>query len=48
MPGLEYAEILPSTGRVRLDIPAQEKGTVFRYSCSMGMYPSELVFDLDT
>jgi plastocyanin domain-containing protein len=48
MPGLDYAEILPTTGRIRLDIPAQEKGTVLRYSCSMGMYPSELVFDLDT
>ena len=48
MPGLDYAEILPSTGRVRFDIPAQEKGTVLRYSCSMGMYPCELVFDLDT
>ena len=48
MPGLDYHEILPSTGRVRFEIPAQKQGTVLRYSCSMGMYPSELVFDLDT
>jgi sulfite exporter TauE/SafE len=48
VPGLDYHEILPPTGRVRFDIPAQEKGTVLNYSCSMGMYPSQLVFDLDS
>ncbi|MEW5828729.1 MAG: sulfite exporter TauE/SafE family protein [Chloroflexota bacterium] len=48
VPGLEYHEILPPVGRVRFDIPAQEKGTVINYSCSMGMYPSQLVFDLDS
>jgi uncharacterized protein len=47
IPGLHYQEILPSTGKVNLDIPAQEMGTVLRYSCSMGMYPSQLVFDLE-
>ncbi len=47
VPGLDYQEILPTTGRVRMSIPAQEKGTVIRYTCSMGMYPSQLVFDLD-
>ena len=46
IPGLEYHSILPSTGRVSMQIPAQPKGTVLRYTCSMGMYPSELVFDL--
>ncbi len=47
VPGLNYQEILPTTGRVRFDIPAQPKGTVLRYTCSMGMYPSQLVFDLE-
>jgi plastocyanin domain-containing protein len=47
IPGLDYQKILPTTGRVKLEIPAQEKGTVLRYTCSMGMYPSQFVFDLD-
>jgi hypothetical protein len=45
---LDYQEILPTTGRVKFDIPAQEKGTIIRYTCSMGMYPSQLVFDLES
>ena len=48
VPGLSYTEILPTNGRVRFEIPAQEKGTVLNYSCSMGMYPSQLVFDLES
>jgi sulfite exporter TauE/SafE len=47
IPGLNYQKILPPIGRVELKIPAQSKGTVLRYTCSMGMYPSQLVFDLD-
>jgi uncharacterized protein len=47
VPGLDYQKILPTTGRVKFDIPPQTKGTVLRYTCSMGMYPSQLVFDLD-
>ncbi len=47
VPELSYQQILPSTGKVNFDIPAQPKGTVIRYTCSMGMYPSQLVFDLD-
>ena len=47
IPGLNYQKILPPTGRVKLEIPAQEKGTILRYTCSMGMYPSQFVFDQD-
>ncbi len=47
IPRLNYQKILPSTGRVSLDIPAQEKSTVIAYSCSMGMYTGQLVFDLE-
>lgn len=47
VPGMNYQQILPTTGRVKFVIPAQDKGTVVRYTCSMGMYPSEFIFDLD-
>jgi hypothetical protein len=47
VPGLEYQEILPVTGRTEFNIPPQEKGAIIRYTCSMGMYPSQFVFDLE-
>jgi uncharacterized protein len=47
VPALNYQTILPPTGRIKFDIPAQRKGAVIRYTCSMGMYPSQLVFDLE-
>jgi len=46
VPDLDYQAILPTSGRVAFDIPPQPMGTVINYSCSMGMYPSQLVFDL--
>jgi sulfite exporter TauE/SafE len=48
IPDIGYQKILPSTGRIRLDIPAQPKGAIIRYTCSMGMYPSQFIFDLDS
>ena len=45
VPGFELPESLPHTGQVSVAIPAQAKGTVIRYSCSMGMYTGQLVFD---
>lgn len=47
VPDLEYQKILPVTGRTEFVIPPQEKGAVIRYTCSMGMYPSQFVFDLE-
>jgi sulfite exporter TauE/SafE len=47
IPGINYQKILPTTGRIKFEIPAQAKGTVLHYTCSMGMYPSQLVFDLE-
>jgi sulfite exporter TauE/SafE len=47
VPGLEYQKILPVTGRTQFSIPPQEKGAIIRYTCSMGMYPSQFVFDLE-
>lgn len=45
VPALKYEILLPRTGETPLEIPAQEIGTVIRYSCSMGMYTGQLVFD---
>jgi sulfite exporter TauE/SafE len=47
VPGLNYQMVLPGTGTVTMNIQAQPKGTVIHYSCSMGMYTGQLVFDLD-
>lgn len=47
IPGLNYRTVLPATGRVSLTIPAQEPGTVLRYSCSSGLRIGRLAFDLD-
>jgi uncharacterized protein len=47
IPALRYERVLPSAGLIGLDIPAQKKGTTMNYSCSMGMYPAQLVFDLE-
>jgi sulfite exporter TauE/SafE len=42
IPALNYQKILPTTGRVKFEIPAQKTGTIVRYTCSMGMYPSQI------
>lgn len=47
VPQLNYEKTLPSTGEVPLTIPAQKKGTIMEYSCSMGMYHGQLIFDQD-
>jgi uncharacterized protein len=47
IPDLDYQKILPPTGSTDLKIPAQTRGTILRYSCAMGMFPSQLVFDQD-
>ncbi len=45
IPTLNVEETLPVTGKITVDIPPQATGTVLRYSCSMGMYTGEIVFD---
>jgi sulfite exporter TauE/SafE len=45
IPSLGVSEILPQTGSVSVTIPAQKAGSTLRYSCSMGMYDGEIVFD---
>lgn len=44
IPALKVYTLLPETGRVTVDIPPQEPGTVMRFTCSMGMYTGQIVF----
>src|SRR5512136_1765578 len=44
IPALGVEKLLPQSGTVPVDIPAQVAGTVMRFSCSMGMYTGEIVF----
>jgi sulfite exporter TauE/SafE len=45
IPALGVEKLLPSSGTETISIPAQTAGTVMRFSCSMGMYTGEIVFD---
>lgn len=44
IPELNLTKILPKTGTVVVDIPAQQAGKVMVFSCSMGMYTGEIIF----
>lgn len=44
-PSLKFEKVLPVTGTVSIAIPPQQKGTVLRYACSMGMYTGQIVFE---
>jgi uncharacterized protein len=44
IPALGVEKLLPQSGSVPVNIPAQAAGTVMRFSCSMGMYTGEIVF----
>jgi uncharacterized protein len=45
IPALDYYVLLPKTGQESIEIPPQEPGSVLRYTCSMGMYTGQIVFD---
>jgi sulfite exporter TauE/SafE len=45
IPALDYYELLPDTGTVQVNIPAQEKGSKLFFTCSMGMYTGQIVFE---
>ncbi len=45
IPALNYYELLPDTGTVQVSIPAQPKGTRLFFTCSMGMYTGQIVFE---
>jgi len=44
IPAIGVEKLLPQTGTVPVNIPAQVAGTVMRFSCSMGMYTGEIFF----
>jgi plastocyanin domain-containing protein len=44
IPALDYYELLPDTGTVKVNIPAQAPGSTLYFTCSMGMYTGQIVF----
>ena len=45
IPALDYYELLPDTGTVQISIPAQPKGSKLFFTCSMGMYTGQIIFE---
>ncbi len=45
IPALSFYQLLPDTGTVQVNIPAQEKGSTLFFTCSMGMYTGQIVFE---
>lgn len=45
IPALDYYELLPDTGQVQVSIPAQPRGSKLFFTCSMGMYTGQIVFE---
>ena len=45
IPSLGVEKLLASSGTESISIPAQAAGTIIRFSCSMGMYTGEIIFD---
>jgi len=44
IPSMNYQKLLAETGTVQVTIPAQPKGTTLFFTCSMGMYTGQIVF----
>lgn len=45
IPDLNFYELLPDTGTVQVTIPAQAAGSTLFFTCSMGMYTGQIVFE---
>ncbi|MBN2393176.1 MAG: sulfite exporter TauE/SafE family protein [Anaerolineae bacterium] len=45
IPELRVQQLLTDTGDVTIEVPPQPAGKVLRYSCSMGMYTGQIIFD---
>jgi uncharacterized protein len=45
IPALNFYQLLPDTGTVQVEIPAQPSGTRMFFTCSMGMYTGMIVFE---
>lgn len=45
IPDLNFYQMLPPAGTVQVDIPAQVSGSTLYFTCSMGMYTGQIVFE---
>ena len=45
IPALDYYQLLPVSGIVQVNIPAQVAGSKLFFTCSMGMYTGQIVFE---
>lgn len=45
IPALNFYQLLPESGDVQVNIPAQAAGTKLFFTCSMGMYTGQIVFE---
>ena len=45
IPALGFYQLLPRSGVTTTALPPQEAGSILRYTCSMGMYTGQIVFD---
>ena len=45
IPALNVYQLLPDTGKIQVNIPAQQKGSTLSFTCSMGMYTGQIVFE---
>jgi uncharacterized protein len=45
IPALNFYQLLPDTGTIQVDIPAQPFGTRMFFTCSMGMYTGMIIFE---
>ena len=45
IPALGYYQLLPKNGVTTTELPPQEAGSILRFTCSMGMYTGQIVFD---
>lgn len=45
IPALGFYQLLPDTGIVQVNIPAQPSGTRMFFTCSMGMYTGMIIFE---
>jgi sulfite exporter TauE/SafE len=44
IPALRYEKLLPRSGTTTVEIPPQKPGSVMPFTCSMGMYTGQIVF----
>lgn len=45
IPSINFFQMLLPFGTVQVDIPAQEAGSTLYFTCSMGMYTGQIIFD---